>query len=70
MVIPVIARRRACQEGGHRAHVVDLGQAAEGCLALLLQDDRVEVLQSGGSARVWIGPGERACTRMPFGPSS
>src|SRR5271157_1711722 len=46
------ACRRGCQEGGHRAHVVDFGQAAEWCLALLLKEHRVEVLESGSRSSV------------------
>src|SRR2546423_11477926 len=57
------------EESGGNAHVLDADQAAGGGLGLAFSSSS----SNSGipvAARVASGPGEMACTRMPFGPSS
>ena len=62
-------RRVMREERGGDTHVVDADETAGGCLGLGFVEKCAE---SGipDAARVASGPGEMACTRMPFGPSS
>ena len=57
------------EEGHGDAYVVDRNEAPRRRLRLGLLQEFVEVAQSRGSA-CFSGPGDIACTLIPFGPSS